>query len=73
MAEYYKGKFLDMGLAEEFGLELEFDTELMKPYQERKFCLIPNNQNQLHGAKLTMLNSYQKPNIVVPSNLGVNI
>ena len=32
MTEYYKGKLLDTGLAEEFGLELEFNTKLPNPH-----------------------------------------
>lgn len=57
MAEYYKGKFLDMGLAEEFGLELEFDVSLPNPTLQRKFCILPSKNNQLHKPKLTLLNA----------------
>ena len=56
MADYYNGKLIDVGLAEQFGIELEFNVLIPEPKVERKFCFLPKPKESLHEAKFTMLN-----------------
>lgn len=56
MSEYFKTKNLELGNAEQFGVELEFDVDLPEPNVDRKFCFLPKLLEKQYDAKFTLLN-----------------
>ena len=61
MGDYFNGKLIDVGIADQFGVELEFDINIPEPQVDKKFCFIPKSKQKLYDAKITMLNVQQKP------------